>query len=197
MLADDAFPGKYLSAKDLIDAQSGQSRRVRVRITNVTLEKVGDNRRLVLELARTDKKMVVNKTNMNTLADLTRSRETEDWIGWGITLYATRTQFQGNTLPALRISDDPSSSSAPPNYQPRNVRQAAPPRDARDSFDSQQPAPPQQDDMFDQRRDDRDARRSEPPREPAPDTRDRQPVGAAAAPPRDSRPALTDDDIPF
>lgn len=111
MNADDAFPGKYLKASDL------QGRRARVEISNVEFGKVGNDRKIILTFRGKEKQMVVNKTNMNTLVALTRTKETDDWVGWMVTLYAGRAEYQGKSVDALRISDDPASAVPPPRQQ--------------------------------------------------------------------------------
>lgn len=126
MNANDAFPGKFLKAADL------QGRRVRVEISNVEIGKVGENRKIIITFRGKERQMVCNKTNMNTLVQLTGSSETDDWIGWVVTLYAGHTTYQGQTVSALRISDDPGSANGPRRQQARQ----APRRDDREEFSS-------------------------------------------------------------
>jgi hypothetical protein len=180
MNAEDAFPGKYLRASDL------QGKRIRVTIEAVTLDKVGDNRRLVLRFVGKERGMVVNKTNMNTLALLTRSKETDDWVGWRITLFQGWAQFQGNNVAALRISDDPQSAVGPLRERRASGHERR--NDQREEFDSRR----------DEQR--RDERREEPrrtDREDRRDDRDFNPREAFTPPPRETQPLITDDDVPF
>ncbi len=98
MNIDSAFPSKYLKAGDL----GGKT--VRLRITGMSIEAVGKEKenRPVLSFNGTDKTLVLNKTNANTITTL-YGRETDNWIGKDIDLYAAQVEFQGQIGPALRV----------------------------------------------------------------------------------------------
>jgi hypothetical protein len=109
-----AFPSSYLKASDL------QGKAVRVTIDSVSTETLGDDRKAVLHFVGKEKGLVLNKTNANRIVEATGSDETDDWEGWSITLYATKVDYQGKRVDAIRVDDRPGSSKAP-------ARKATPP----------------------------------------------------------------------
>ncbi len=119
MNIDSAFPSKYLKAGDL----GGKT--VRLRITGMSIEAVGKEKenRPVLSFNGTDKTLVLNKTNANTITTL-YGRETDNWIGKDIDLYAAQVEFQGQIGPALRVRG---VGVANPPTQPGSRPRAAPP----------------------------------------------------------------------
>ncbi len=110
MNLNDAFPSKYLKASDL----RGGS--VRVTINHVTTEEVGQkkDRKLVVYFAGKDKGFVLNKTNATKIASLTGTMETDEWAGFAITLFATETEFQGDTVETIRVKSGGPVSKTPP-----------------------------------------------------------------------------------
>jgi hypothetical protein len=108
MRIGDAFPaGNYLKAEDL-----GQNA-VKVVIESVSVEKMGDDTKPVLHFVGKSKTLVLNKTNAGRITDAAGSDETDDWIGWTITLYATKVDFQGKSVAAIRVDDRPGTSRGP------------------------------------------------------------------------------------
>lgn len=99
MNIDSAFPSAYLKASDL-----GTSTPV-VTIDRVEVEPVGRDREMkpVVYFKGKEKGVVLNKTNSNMIAGLTGSRDTDDWSGCQIRLYATTTEFGGETVECIRI----------------------------------------------------------------------------------------------
>lgn len=138
MHIDSAFPSKYLKASDL------QGRNVTVKMGRVEQEKIGDDMKLILYFQGKEKGVVLNKTNANNVAAI-YGGETEDWYGKEITLVEAMVDFQGKSVPAIRMRAPPRREAA---------RQAAPRREmapAHDDFpDDDRPAPPRRnDDMND------------------------------------------------
>lgn len=117
MKTNEVFESKYLSAPDL----GGKT--VRVTIDDVTMEKIGDDRKAVLHLVGKKKAMVLNRTNWTRLEEQCGSDDSDDWRGWSIVLYPTKVDFQGKRVDAIRIDDRPGSSKPPA----RAARQSAPP----------------------------------------------------------------------
>lgn len=111
MRAADVFKGSYLKADDL------QNRRVRVTIDDVTMEEIGHDdkkeRRAVAHFAGKDKGLVLNKTNWSILEEVCGSLDSDDWRGYGVTLYVAKVDYQGKRVPAVRISDQPGDTTAP------------------------------------------------------------------------------------
>lgn len=93
---NDAFPSKYLKASDL------QGRQVTVKMDRADYEVIGDDRKLILYFQGKDKGMVLNKTNANNISFI-YGPNTDDWNGAEITLFEAMVDFQGKTVPAIRV----------------------------------------------------------------------------------------------
>jgi hypothetical protein len=98
----DAFPSKYLKASDL-KGKSGK-----IQIDRVEYEAVGQSKDIkpVMYFAQSDKGLVLNKTNCNTLIILMGSPDPDEWQGHWVTLYPTETSFQGDQVECIRIKKD-------------------------------------------------------------------------------------------
>ncbi len=106
MKAGDAFPGNYLKADDL------KGNRVLVTIEHVKQETVGDDHKLLVTFVGKDRGLVLNKTNCNRIIGIAGTDETDDWGGKQIVLYPTETEYQGKTVPCIRV-DKPAAGYAP------------------------------------------------------------------------------------
>lgn len=95
----NAFPSKYLKASDL---QGGEPV---VTLDHVAFEAVGQDRqqKAVLYFKGKEKGLVLNKTNANKITALLGTGVTEEWEGRKVRLYATETQFAGDTVDCIRI----------------------------------------------------------------------------------------------
>lgn len=109
---NDAFPSKFLKASDLHGSEPI------VTIDRVDFEPVGRDREMkaVVYFKGKQKGIVLNKTNANKIAAIAQSALTEDWEGVAIKLYATETEFGGETVECIRVK--PAAKATP--------RQAAP-----------------------------------------------------------------------
>lgn len=105
---NDAFPSKYLKAADL------QGRQVSVAMANVAYEKMGDDTKLVLYFAGKDKGLVLNKTNANNIAAI-YGQDTDGWIGKSVVLVEALVDFQGRSVPAIRVRGPQPNSRPSPN----------------------------------------------------------------------------------
>lgn len=115
----DAFPSNYLKASDLGDAQPN------VLIDRVELEPVGRDKEMkpIVYFKGKQKGLVLNKTNSKKIAELAGSPDTEEWAGVSVKLYATETEFAGETVECIRIkSAKPKATGTRPA-----ARRAAPP----------------------------------------------------------------------
>ena len=92
-----AFPGKYIKAADL----AGKPKIVT--IANVSMQKVGDDNKPVMQFLDCDQNMVLNLTNSNTTADILGSSDTDKWSDKRIELYATKVQFGAKMVDAIRV----------------------------------------------------------------------------------------------
>lgn len=93
---NEAFPSNYLKASDL------QGRSVTIKMDRAVFETIGKDEKLVLYFQGKDKGMVLNKTNANNIAFI-YGQETDDWRGQEITLFEAMVDFQGKTVPAIRV----------------------------------------------------------------------------------------------
>ena len=93
---DELYPSKFLRAEDLADAP------LPVTITGVTLEEIGNEKKVVMTFANVPKKLIVNKTNGKSVRKL-YGADTDDWIGKKITLVPTMVDFKGESVEAIRI----------------------------------------------------------------------------------------------
>lgn len=133
MKLSEAFPSNFLKADDL----GGKS--VTVEISEVTFEEIGQGRdkenKIIVAFKGKDKKLIVNKTNANTIAKLVGSDDTDDWAGNRITLTAREVDYQGTPMLAIRVSlQKPASATA-------GQRPTPPPEPADDSGDDSSEIP--------------------------------------------------------
>jgi hypothetical protein len=89
---------KYMKAADIRED-------VEVRIRQLVMELVGREReeKPVLYFVGRQTGMVCNLTNLNKIARILGSDETNDWIGQDIFLTTELVTFQGQTAPAIRV----------------------------------------------------------------------------------------------
>ncbi len=96
MKMSEEFPSKFLKAGDL------QGREVRVTMSNVEREKIGDDNKPVLYFKGKEKGVVLNKTNASTITDA-YGDDTEDWYDQPLILFSVMVDFQGKVAPAIRV----------------------------------------------------------------------------------------------
>jgi hypothetical protein len=96
---DSVFPSHYLKASDLNGASPV------VTISRLAVEPIGRNKEMkpVLYFVGKDKGLVLNKTNASKIAQLSGSKDTDDWAGVRIRLYATEVEFGGESVEAIRV----------------------------------------------------------------------------------------------
>ena len=101
MNTDKMFPSKYLKAGDLPEDGAFP-----VTIEKITIEEIGarKDQKPVIHFEELDKALVCNKTNANTIAKVTGSKETDDWIGTKINLRRAEVEFQGEMVESIRVS---------------------------------------------------------------------------------------------
>ena len=96
MKISSAFPSNYLKAADL------QDRNVMVKMSHVTLEKIGDDEKPVLYFVGKEKGIVLNKTNASNIA-VVYGDDTNDWREQEIVLFPAMVDFQGKSVEAIRV----------------------------------------------------------------------------------------------
>lgn len=96
MQISEAFPSKYLKAADL------KGRQVSVKMERAEYELIGDDRKLILYFQGKEKGLVLNKTNANNIS-MIYGDDTDDWTGGEIILFESMVDYQGRTVPAIRV----------------------------------------------------------------------------------------------
>jgi len=119
---NDAFPSRYIKASDLGD------KRVLVTIDRVEIEEVGREKdsKPVVYFAGKEKGLVLNKTNAKKITEVSKSAETEEWAGVKVVLYATETEFGGDTVSCVRVAPPPKPAAEKPTAAPKPVPAPAP-----------------------------------------------------------------------
>jgi hypothetical protein len=100
MNRNDIFPSQYLKAADLPD-EGAQT----FTIEKVEIEEIGKNKekKPVIHFHETNKGLVCNKTNWNTICKVAGSEESDEWAGKSIALYRAEVEFQGEMVEAIRV----------------------------------------------------------------------------------------------
>ena len=96
MRISGCFPSEYLKAADL------QGRSVAVVIERIEMRDVGDDHKPVLFFQGKSKGVVLNKTNSTNIA-IAYGDETDEWVGKEVILFEAMVDFQGRSVPAIRI----------------------------------------------------------------------------------------------
>lgn len=107
MRMSEAFPSNYIRAIDL------KGRDVTVTISRVVMEDIGGDTKPVLYFQGTSKGMVLNKTNANNIASM-YGDESDAWSGRQITVFPSQTDFQGKSVPCIRVRINGAAPSPAP-----------------------------------------------------------------------------------
>jgi len=96
-----AFPSEFLRVEDL------NGKPVTLVMDSVEIREIGQGKdkeqKPILSFRKTEKKMVLNVTNSNTIASL-YGDETDTWSGQRITLVPREVEYQGRMVWAIRVS---------------------------------------------------------------------------------------------
>lgn len=114
MNANDLMPKEWISSADVFDSKGKPTSRSAT-IKGITQVQIGQGddkeEKPALTFVGTDRKLTLNKTNIKALIEFFGA-ETDDWAGQKVALIGDYTQYQGNTVKALRIR--PSDGSGTP-----------------------------------------------------------------------------------
>lgn len=121
----------HLKAEEL-----GPNKRVIVTISDVKMEKVGDDTKPVLYFDGKEKGLALNKTNTNALIDILSTDESDAWIGRKVCLYTTKVDYQGQRVLAIRMD-----AAVPQPERPAARPTREPGQDDDEFADLKQPAP--------------------------------------------------------
>ena len=126
MELNDIYPSQTLKAEDL----KGQD--CTVKIAGYESVSFDAGPKLVLSFVGTDKTLVCNKTNSQTVAGF-YGTNLENWIGKEITLFPTQTEYAGKQVACIRVRLQPPQPPATPEPQelPGNPQRRTP-----EGFDS-------------------------------------------------------------
>lgn len=129
MKMSEAFPSKYLKADvDVPDEGS-----IMFTIANVQMETLGQGQdaddKPVVYFEESEKGLVLNKTNGNTLVSL-YGDDSDDWTGKRVNLFSTDVDFGGKATRAIRVSskkpaDKPKATNGKPAPKPVTAKEEA------------------------------------------------------------------------
>lgn len=126
MRKNDAYPSKYLKAKDYADDWT-----LTVEIEMARLEPFdngrGKNEKLVVYFRRQKSGLVCGPVLFDQIADVTGEDDSDNWPGHRMTLFRDVTEFQGKDTPCIRAR----RSDAPPKKPPKKSA----PKDDKPPFD--------------------------------------------------------------
>jgi hypothetical protein len=94
------FTSPSLKVEDL------NKKRVNLTIKEVEIKEFDGDQKPVLHFEETEKTFVCNKTNSNMIASLTEQDDTDDWVGYRITLRPDMTTFNGKPTPCIRVDSE-------------------------------------------------------------------------------------------
>lgn len=109
--------------KNSLKAADLGSARPRVVIEDATRVKFDNGEKIVLSFRGKEKGLILNKTNATTISEMLGSDDTDRWMGKAIVLYVARVDYQGQRVPAIRVSDDPRDYQT----QPKTAKPEPPP----------------------------------------------------------------------
>jgi hypothetical protein len=98
---DELFPSRWIKSSDI-----GSTAKIAT-ISKIDFELVGQDqeKKAVVSFQNTTKRLILNKTNAQTLANL-YGKEIMSWVGKRITLYCAEVQYRGTPCLAVRIKEE-------------------------------------------------------------------------------------------
>ena len=98
----DAFPSRFLKVTDLTDGPAVAA------IKLAELEKIKgfdgkEQPKVVLYFSKKYKPLPLNRTNFESVMDISGSADSDDWPGTKIEMYATKTTMNGKVMDCVRI----------------------------------------------------------------------------------------------
>lgn len=99
---DDVFPSRFLRAADL------RGKPIAVKIERAPIETLKgpdgkEDTKTVLYFAGTKKCLPLNRTNWDSVADITSEDDSDRWAGRQIELFPTTTEMKGKTVDCIRV----------------------------------------------------------------------------------------------
>jgi hypothetical protein len=99
---DQMFPNRFLKAPDL----KGQPTAVEIESAQLETLKNAQGQeqtKLVLSFVGKTKVLPLNQVNWDSMVDITGEGDSDNWPGWKIEIYPTKTQMSGKTVDCVRI----------------------------------------------------------------------------------------------
>jgi hypothetical protein len=99
---DDVFPSKYLRASNL----DGKPITVTIERSPIETLKNPDGKedtKTVLYFVGAKKMLPLNRTNWDSVAEITGEDDSDNWPGHKLELYPTKTEMKGKTVDCIRI----------------------------------------------------------------------------------------------
>jgi hypothetical protein len=126
MHLDEMYPSNTLKASDLSTGDKTAT------ISHVAMEKLGDDTKPVVYFHNTEKRLVLNKTNARTIADI-HGPDTDAWAGKQITLGHAWTDYSGKQVECIRVrpqivTQAPAAQAAQAPMQQADATTAMPPQ---------------------------------------------------------------------
>jgi hypothetical protein len=100
------FPSLYLSAFDL-NGKDLTLTIIGISKEELRMQRGGSKVKPVMTFKETDKKVVLNKTNAESIATF-HGTKAEEWVGRTVTFYATKCLVGRDTVDCLRVREKPS-----------------------------------------------------------------------------------------
>jgi hypothetical protein len=119
MKRNEAYPSKYFKAANHADDWE-----MTAEIELARLEEIGADgkktEKLVVYFRRVKQGLVCGPTIFDQIADATGEEDSDDWKGHRVKLYRDETNFQGKTVPCIRVrSPGPlPATKKPPKKKP-------------------------------------------------------------------------------
>jgi len=127
MNTDDFFPSNFLKAADLPEGQM-----VPAVVESIESPEMPDGgRKPVLRFVSKTSGLVLNKTNCDFI-EARHGKNMDAWVGQTITLYVTKTQFGGRTVPCIRVDIPVAPAAVAPGGAAQVVAPAPAPATAAD-----------------------------------------------------------------
>ena len=92
----------YPSQSDFLKAEDLKGKPVKLIIASIRMEDLGDKTKPVMSFEGTNRELVLNKTNGQSIAAM-YGEDSDDWMGKQITLYPTKVDFSGRQVDAIRV----------------------------------------------------------------------------------------------
>jgi hypothetical protein len=128
----EAFPSKYLKS----DADVPSDEDMNVTIKSYKLENLGmdddKEEKLILYFRETEKGLVLNKTNGNTICKILGTDDLDGWIGKRITLFSADVEYKGEWKRGIRVRPRAPKAPVKPTPAPGKPGKVAVPADDSD-----------------------------------------------------------------